>query len=163
MVEQYKRKPNTVCAICEKAIYRRPSVIKLNKNKVFCSQQCFGISCRKEVPCIVCGKPILSGLNKRTCNRSCSNIQRIGIKYKIGRPRDNAKHERALKIKILLERTKVCERCGYDKAEILQIHHKNRDRNDNNMSNLELICPNCHCEEHYLQKSWLKNKPVDTL
>jgi len=22
---------------------------------------------------------------------------------------------------------------------------------------LELICPNCHFEEHYLEKSWLKD------
>ncbi len=51
-----------------------------------------------------------------------------------------------------------CERCGYKKFEILQIHHRDRDREHNALKNLELICPNCHYEEHYLQKSWLKNK-----
>ena len=50
-----------------------------------------------------------------------------------------------------------CERCSYNKYEILQVHHKNKDRNDNNIDNLELICPNCHFEEHYLEKSWLKD------
>jgi hypothetical protein len=48
-------------------------------------------------------------------------------------------------------RGNVCERCGYERYEILQIHHKNRDRNDNDLGNLELICPNCHCEEHFIK------------
>ena len=162
MAEQYKRNPNTNCVVCKKPIYRRPSILKQNATRTYCSQECFGLSCRKEIPCLVCGKSILSGLNKKTCSRACSNTHREGIKYKIGRPRDKAEHERSLKYRILLERGKVCERCGYDKPEILQVHHKDRDRTNNNLTNLELICPNCHCEEHYLENSWLKNKLVDS-
>ncbi|MFZ2303908.1 MAG: HNH endonuclease signature motif containing protein [Minisyncoccia bacterium] len=45
----------------------------------------------------------------------------------------------------------------YNKLEILQVHHKDRNRGNNDLSNLELICPNCHYEEHYLEKSWLKD------
>lgn len=46
---------------------------------------------------------------------------------------------------------KKCERCGYDKhPEILEVHHKDRNRDDGNPNNLELLCPNCHTEEHYL-------------
>jgi 5-methylcytosine-specific restriction endonuclease McrA len=42
-----------------------------------------------------------------------------------------------------------CERCGYDdKPGILQVHHKDRDRENNALSNLEVLCPNCHAEEH---------------
>jgi len=52
----------------------------------------------------------------------------------------------------------VCERCRYSRYEILQVHHKNRDRNDNNIDNLELICPNCHYEEHLLEKRLNRNK-----
>ena len=50
-----------------------------------------------------------------------------------------------------------CERCGFEKYEILQIHHKDKDRDNNELENLELICPNCHSEEHYMEKSWVKN------
>ena len=32
-----------------------------NQGRVFCGLPCYGISCRKELPCIVCAKPILSG------------------------------------------------------------------------------------------------------
>ena len=155
MVELYKRNPNTSCIICKKAIYRRPAEIK--SGQVFCSINCYGISQRKEIPCVVCGKLILSGLNKKTCNRSCANINRAGIKYKIGSPRDKVKSQQALKIRLLKERGVICERCGYSKLEILQVHHKDKNRLNNNLNNLELICPNCHYEEHFLEKSWLKN------
>jgi predicted nucleic acid-binding Zn ribbon protein len=117
---------------------------------------CYGISCRKERPCIVCGKPILAGLNKKTCSRSCANIHRLGIKYKQNRPRDKVKSYQRLKIRLLQKRGKVCERCGYEIFEILQLHHKDRNRLNNGFENLELICPNCHFEEHFLEKSWLR-------
>ena len=151
MVEQYKRKPNTRCHICKIEIYRRPSEIK-DGSSVFCSSVCYGISCRKNVACAVCGKNMLSGLNKKTCSRSCANIHRTGIMYKINRPRDKVTSLFAIKKRLLTARGHVCERCSYDKADILQVHHKNRDRSNNSLDNLELICPNCHYEEHYLQQ-----------
>lgn len=116
---------------------------------------CYGISCRKEKPCIICGKPILAGLNKKTCSRTCANKHRAGIKYKINRPRDKVVSYQRQKIRLLKQRGKICERCGYGKFEILQVHHRDRNRLNNNLENLELICPNCHFEEHYLEKSWL--------
>jgi len=76
----------------------------------------------------------------------------------MGRPsKSKVRSQQLLKIRLLKERGKKCERCNYNKYEILQIHHKNRDRNNNELSNLELICPNCHYEEHFLKNSWLKN------
>jgi len=122
----------------------------LNDGNVFCSQACYGVSCRKENPCLVCGKPILSGLNKKTCSRACSNIHRAGIKYKIGRPKDKVKTQILLKTRLAKERGRICEKCGYDKFEILQVHHVDRNRGNNDLKNLELICPNCHYEEHLL-------------
>jgi predicted nucleic acid-binding Zn ribbon protein len=160
MTEQYKRNPNTKCLICNKPIYKRPLVIKRNKGRVFCSSTCYGISCRKEKPCIVCGKPILAGLHKKTCSRKCANKHRAGIKYKINRPKDKVKHYKALKLRLLKIKGKHCERCGYPKYEILQIHHKDRVKTNNSLDNLELICPNCHAEEHYLENSWLNDSKV---
>ncbi len=157
MVELYQRNPNIGCIICNKQIYRRPAEIRENGGQVFCTMKCYGISLRKEHPCAVCKKPILAGLNKKTCSRGCANTHRAGIKYKIGSPNDKVRSQQALKVRLLGVRGRNCERCRYDKYEILNIHHKNRDRTNNDLSNLELICPNCHMEEHYLEKSWLKN------
>ncbi len=157
MVELYKRNPNTNCLICNKPIYKRPCEIQRNKGRVFCSITCYGISLRKEIPCVICGKLMLTGLNKKTCSRSCANKHRAGIKYKLNRPRDKVVSQRLLKLRLLKIRGKSCERCNYNKYEILQVHHKDGNKNNNDLNNLELICPNCHFEMHYLEKSWLKN------
>lgn len=45
-----------------------------------------------------------------------------------------------------------CERCGFGDLRVLIIHHKDRNRKNNNRMNLEVICPNCHFLEHYLAK-----------
>lgn len=158
MSEQYKRNPNTNCTICKKPIYRRPSEIKANKGRVFCSVVCYGISQREEIPCLICGKLILAGFNKKTCSRACANKNRQGIKYHLGSPRDKVKSQQALKLRLLKVRGRKCEKCGYNKYEILHVHHKDRNRNNNDLSNLALICPNCHYEEHLLEKSWLRKK-----
>jgi hypothetical protein len=154
---EYTRNPNTKCIICGKHVYKRPAEIERNKGRVFCSRSCYGISCRKEKPCVICSTPILAGAHKKTCSRVCANKHRTGIKYKIKRPKDKVKHYQSLKISLLKKRGKVCERCSYNKYEILQVHHKDKNKSNNKLDNLELICPNCHSEEHYLEKSWLKN------
>ncbi|MDO8659132.1 MAG: HNH endonuclease signature motif containing protein [Candidatus Parcubacteria bacterium] len=154
---EYNRKSNTICLICKKKIYRRPFEIENRGENVFCSAKCFGFHSRKEIPCLMCGKMLVAGLNKKTCSRTCANKNRAGIKYKIGRPNDKAQIFRALKVKLLKMRGKKCERCDYHKYEILQVHHKDKNRNHNELYNLELICPNCHYEEHFLEKSWLRN------
>jgi hypothetical protein len=42
-----------------------------------------------------------------------------------------------------------CNRCSYNKEpRILGVHHKDRNRDNNNISNLEVLCPNCHSLEH---------------
>ena len=158
-MEEYTRNPNTKCFICKSPIYRRPINIKNSKNgNTFCSMRCYGISCRKENPCIVCGKLILAGLHKKTCGRSCANINRAGTKYKIGSPKSKVKSQQALKIRLLNKIGRKCERCSYEKYQILEVHHKDKNRNNNDLENLLLICPNCHAEEHLLEKSWLNKK-----
>ncbi len=98
----------------------------------------------------------MASKNKKTCSRSCANTHRTGIRYKMGRPHDKVVYQRGLKMRLITRRGAQCERCGYGKAEILQVHHKDRNRLNNELDNLELVCPNCHAEEHYLENSWLR-------
>ena len=39
-----------------------------------------------------------------------------------------------------------CERCGI--AKPLVVHHRDRNHGNNDQSNLEILCPNCHYLEH---------------
>lgn len=41
-----------------------------------------------------------------------------------------------------------CNRCGYSIYEALEVHHIDRDRSNNDPSNLEILCANCHTLEH---------------
>lgn len=83
---------------------------------------------------------------KVTCSRACANSH-----FRSGKNHPNWKDESTR------YRTKVeinsCERCGYNAyLEILQVHHKDRNRQNNNVENLEVLCPNCHCIEHLQDK-----------
>jgi hypothetical protein len=59
--------------------------------------------------------------------------------------------------KVLLDAGKsliVCERCGYiDPFKVeLSRHHKDRNRSNNDVSNLEVLCWWCHNKEHEHEK-----------
>lgn len=153
-MEAYTRKPNSYCKVCNKEIYRRPSQIE--KGNIYCSQKCYGESCTILVSCVICGTEYNKGLHKKTCSRACSNKLRIGNRYnQIGRPsKDKVKTSRQLKNRLIELRGSKCERCLYDKVHILNVHHKIRraDGGSDDLDNLELICPNCHAEEHYGNK-----------
>lgn len=43
----------------------------------------------------------------------------------------------------------ACEKCGYDtNMRALVIHHMDRDRTNDRLSNLQCLCANCHAIEH---------------
>jgi 5-methylcytosine-specific restriction endonuclease McrA len=43
-----------------------------------------------------------------------------------------------------------CQICGWGvRPEVLQIHHIDRNRLNNSLENVKLICPNCHSISHY--------------
>lgn len=42
-----------------------------------------------------------------------------------------------------------CTRCGYKESiYAIDVHHRDRDRENNSLSNLEVLCCNCHAIEH---------------
>ena len=47
-------------------------------------------------------------------------------------------------------KTSICEECGVDEWQgvklIMHLHHINGDRYDNQLGNLQTLCPNCHSQ-----------------
>lgn len=151
-----ERQPNCQCSICSKPIYRRPAEIAKGSN-FYCSHECKGKSQQKLHKCAVCPNMILSRKHKKTCSRECANKQKIGLKYKVnlGRPiKDVVKDLQVIRRRLIVLRGNSCEKCGYNKLPILQVHHivEKAKGGSDDINNLELICPNCHTEEHYLRR-----------
>ena len=49
----------------------------------------------------------------------------------------------------LVKRIGRCEKCNHDGSESrLEVHHKNRDKHDQRLENLEVLCHRCHMTEH---------------
>lgn len=147
------RNPNSTCDVCSREFYKRPSEkAKSKSGKIYCSKECYGIDTRKDYGiCPICEVNPLKSSKSKTCSRTCSNKSREGIRYDGSRRRDNAYGIQAIKLRIIDSRGPVCEDCGYDNVNILQVHHiiERCNGGDDSESNLRLLCPNCHYTVHY--------------
>ena len=164
-VEDYQRHPNDKCRVCGKAIYRRPSEVIDGMGK-YCSRKCYGIICRKEVPCIICGTPVLSSLNKKTCGEKCAKIHFSNVMTGLARKRDGLKrpiHElkntQDIRWRLIEIKTK-CRMCGCSDERVLVVHHIDKNRRNNTVENLDLLCANCHAIVHYEDRKNKKKKYV---
>ncbi len=128
------------CLHCEKEFYTTPSM-----NNDYCSRKCVAQNRSKtflKVICKVCGKEFETkrSYKAKTCSKECS--------YKV-----RAKKTTSL---IVIPRNKLCKcsKCGYDKYPmLLERHHIDHDRSNNDLSNLLVLCPTCHDEVHYESKT----------
>lgn len=126
---QQKPNPNVKCATCGALFYKNPSKRKLAKHG-------FYFCCR---------------LHKDIA-------QRLGGIKEIQPPHygNITSSYRQLALSKLPNK---CNRCGYNKSiSVLVVHHKDRNRNNCSITNLEILCPTHHMEEHYLAKDGLYNK-----
>ena len=120
----YKRDtppPNVSCAYCDVEFRISPNKFKLSKSGLyFCCRE------HKDRAQCIGGKlkPVHYGTSKKG----------VGTTYR--------------RIAFLHHPPK-CASCGYDKrTEVLEVHHVDRDRSNNDPSNLRILCPTCHMTEH---------------
>jgi 5-methylcytosine-specific restriction endonuclease McrA len=119
----------------------------------------FSYQARKQVPepnvrCAQCDKPFYLNRSKQKnsksglffcCREHKDLAQRIGGIQAI-QPDHYGTGYRALAWSSLPHK---CNRCGYrDVIDILQVHHRDHNHSNNELSNLEILCPNCHAIEH---------------
>lgn len=111
----------------------------------FCSLQCVKSPPLEARLCEYCGIEFIpKKVGIRFCTKACGSKSRW--QGKDTRVRQTRKTQ-------LLQSSPKCSRCGYFKVSgILQLHHKDRNQDNNSFGNLELLCPNCHEEEHFENK-----------
>lgn len=125
-----------------------------------------------EVKCEIC-KSIFNRqkrfLSTHTCSASCRNIlngvsiiTKCGTcdkEIKVSKSRIKSINYCSRKCKDLSQATgyrllafktygEVCNRCGFNNVKALEVHHIDRDRTNNLIDNLEVLCCNCHSIEH---------------
>lgn len=103
----------------------------------------------KYVRCSQCGKEIYRSkyqIKKNEtglfyCSRECGNRHKNLIR-KINGEWNNSKNYRRKAFETFPHK---CMVCGWDEDErILEVHHKDEDRNNNDIDNLSILCPTCH-------------------
>jgi hypothetical protein len=99
------------------------------------------------------------------CSRKCKDVaQRIEGIPAIHLPhyKDGADHYR---VRALRHYGSVCSCCGYNQyEEMLDVHHKDSDRENNKIENLEVLCVWCHAlrTRRVLLHNWWTSRDLNS-
>jgi len=81
------------------------------------------------------------------CSRTCSASYNNTV-YKSGENHPNWKGGKWYQPRALKEFGEVCSLCGETERCCLEVHHKDRNRDNNSLDNLIVLCANCHLKVH---------------
>lgn len=132
--ECYKKQPTTqvlvTCAVCSKQVYKKKSRIESSKHKIFfCTRKCKDF-----------GQSLKGGIKE-------IQPQHFGTKPEYKKYREQF-------IESIKGQDLKCKRCGYNEFQsCIHIHHIDRNRENNDLSNLIMLCANCHFGLH--DKMWI--------
>jgi hypothetical protein len=151
--------PYTSCRICQVQRYIKPYHLAKGWGK-YCSNQCKFVGqktgCNKA--CQQCYSPVYRSRKDQVgstegrffCNRSCQ------AKWRNSRVLFGANHGNwkggTGSYRTILKRTnrpQLCVKCQTTDYRILAVHHKDKDRTNNNPLNLLWLCHNCHYMVHH--------------
>lgn len=116
---------------------------------------------RTEVECAYCGKKFLKANSKLEnsksglyfcCREHKDMAQRIdsGERFEQLRPDHYGIVNTCYRTAAFRHYENKCACCGYDEEpKILQVHHRDENRNNNALDNLVILCPNCHAKITY--------------
>ncbi|KKK46739.1 hypothetical protein LCGC14_3162230 [marine sediment metagenome] len=155
LVEKDGRKRKNVvlvkCAHCRVKVLSRKDQLRK-----YCSKQCSakGRRNRIEIPCGYCGKKIRK--TKRRLSKSKSGLvfcsrehkdwaQRIDSGVKEVQPSHYGDGKSSYRKRALQEYGSKCVGCNYCELEdMLDVHHIDKDRENNSLTNLVVLCVFCH-------------------
>lgn len=133
---------------------------KETHNPKFCSRSCSATNTNSKyikrkgrlLFCINCGKK-LNFHNSKFCSQKCVSEYKINLTIKAfldGNYNNRVKIVKCVRDWLLNSVGNKCEKCGWGEVNLysgnvaLDIHHKDGNRKNNTLENLEVLCPNCH-------------------
>lgn len=158
--ELYKL-PNRTCEECGKEFHPRDKEHGVR----FCSRECQrkNGTLKRTVKCIVCGKEFQrDNASERFCSQDCFHLWNVGqnqkqftdwlthdergyIRFTIGHPQYSGQYLHQV-IWNEANPNAVCADCG---GAVENVHHKDLDTSNNELSNLVGLCESCHHKRHY--------------
>src|SRR4030066_1211949 len=150
------------CKICRSKFYAKPRHIKIGWGK-YCSNKCKFRAQKngRVVKCANCSKniyrtPIESSKSKSGlffCSKSCHAVW-ANKNTRTGRNNPNWVTGVSTYRKLLTRNLGElkCKYCGFSDQRVLVVHHKDGNRSNNKLTNLTLLCRNCHCLMHESRK-----------
>jgi predicted RNA-binding Zn-ribbon protein involved in translation (DUF1610 family) len=153
--EKYYQNPK-LCKVCKSVIFFEK---KFNSH---CSMSCASVTRNKgvrrhgnpqqSIDCLICGNKTKPG--RRYCSQSCAgktNVFDVNAWLNGEIDGGNANGcKKPVKNYLLKEANYQCSKCGWNKINSvtnktpLEINHIDGDSLNNVVSNLEVLCPNCH-------------------
>lgn len=130
------------CAICGKTFTH---IVSRAKRAKYCSRACYYKSLTHSgsvvFPCAWCGtqirKPPSHAFKSNFCSMKCRGL---GMSKAVG----------GTKYAEYVEDWSKCSRCGWhEEVATLVVHHRDRNPKNNDVTNREVLCWNCHMTEHY--------------
>lgn len=133
------------CEICNKEF----EFIHVRKDRAkYCSRKCYykaqHLKGTIKYECQFCNKLFRSSPShkRKFCSKKCVNNAKISV---FDKPTFQTVRKYMAKRNLINQ----CQKCGFKKyKKILGIHHKDKNRNNNSLDNLVVLCPNCHSIEH---------------
>ncbi|MDQ2973186.1 MAG: HNH endonuclease [bacterium] len=147
------------CLICSKEFLVKKSHLSRGWGK-YCSKTCqySGQQVGKFFQCSSCSKEIYrnnkdqsrSKSHKFFCSKSCQTVWRnesifIAENHANWTGGESSYRNRLIKT----DRDKKCEKCNTVDSRVLAVHHKDKNRKNNSISNLIWLCHNCHYLVHH--------------
>lgn len=153
--------PRLNCNVCDDEFYAKPSHISKGWGK-YCSKSC-QYSAQKVgrvFECFICKKEVYRNIKDQKksktgnffCSKSCQTKWRNTSLYS-GENHKNWKNgESSYRARLLRSSIpQICSKCSTGDSRVLAVHHKDKNRDNNELSNLLWLCHNCHYLVHHFR------------
>jgi hypothetical protein len=151
--------PIVKCQICFGEFYVKPNRLLRGWGK-YCSKAC-NYQAQKtgtKFKCHVCSKEVYRNVATQTrsesqkyfCSKSCQTVWRnrdVYTREKHANWKSGESSYRAFMRRT--SKNKLCAKCNTVDTRVLAVHHKDRNRQNNDVSNLIWLCHNCHYLVHH--------------